>query len=105
MPIGLIAFFSVLALVEDPPWVLRVRSKLIDFDYIGLGLIALGLASLQIMLDRGEDEDWFGSPLIVASAVFAALGILGAIGWLLVARKPIVNIRVFADRNSPWARS
>jgi DHA2 family multidrug resistance protein len=99
VPVGILAFFAVAALVEDPPWVLRVRAKLIDFDYLGLGLIALGLASLQIMLDRGEDEDWFGSPLIVVSAIFAGLGILGAIGWLLVARKPIVNIRVFADRN------
>jgi DHA2 family multidrug resistance protein len=99
VPVGILVFFAVAALVEDPPWVLRVRAKLIDFDYLGLGLIALGLASLQIMLDRGEDEDWFGSPLIVVSGVFAMLGILGAIGWLLVARKPIVNIRVFADRN------
>ncbi len=99
VPIGIFAFFAVTALVEDPPWVLRVRARGRDFDYIGLGLIALGLGALQIMLDRGEDDDWFGSPLIVVCAILAGGGILGAIGWLLVAKKPIVNIRVFADRN------
>ena len=99
VPVGIFAFFAVTALVEDPPWVLRARAKFRDFDYIGLGLIAIGLGSLQIMLDRGEDDDWFGSPLIVAAAIVAVVGILGAIGWLLTAKKPIVNLRVFANRN------
>ncbi len=99
VPVGIFAFVAVTALVEDPPWVRRARAKLVDFDYMGLGLIALGLGSLQIMLDRGEDDDWFGSPLIVVCAVLAAVGILGAIGWLLTARKPIVNLRVFGNRN------
>ncbi|MEJ1976771.1 MAG: DHA2 family efflux MFS transporter permease subunit [Acetobacteraceae bacterium] len=99
VPVGIFAFFAVTALVEDPPWVKRARSSVRDFDYIGLGLIALGLGSLQIMLDRGEDDDWFGSPLIVVCAFFAALGIIGAIWWLLKASKPIVNIRVFKNRN------
>ena len=99
IPVGIFAFFAVAALVEDPPWVKRVRARVIDFDYIGLGLIALGFASLQIMLDRGEDEDWFSSPLIVTCGILGVAGILGAIYWLLIAKKPIVNIRVFANRN------
>ncbi len=99
VPVGLFAFLAVAALVEDPPWVLRARASIRDFDYIGLGFIALGLGSLQIMLDRGEDDDWFSSPLIVVAAILAAIGILGAIGWLLTAKKPIVNLRVFANRN------
>ncbi len=99
VPVGIFAFFAVTALVEDPPWVLRNRAKLLDFDYVGLGLIALGLGSFQIMLDRGEDDDWFGSPLIVIAGLLGLVGVLGAIGWLLTAKKPIVNLRVFADRN------
>lgn len=99
VPVGIFAFFAVTALVEDPPWVLRNRAKLRDFDYIGLGLIALGLGSLQIMLDRGEDDDWFGSPLIVVAGILAVVGLLGAVAWLLTTRKPIVNLRVFANRN------
>ena len=73
------------------------RSRGIDF--IGLSLITLGLGCLQIMLDRGEDEDWFGSPFIVIMAVLAVLGIVGAILWLLTAKKPIVNLDVFKDKN------
>jgi DHA2 family multidrug resistance protein len=99
IPVGIFAFFAVAALVEDPPWVQRARSKLRDFDYVGLSLIALGFASLQIMLDRGEDDDWFGSPLIVVCGILAVLGIVGAIWWLLVAPKPIVNLRVYKNRN------
>ena len=99
VPVGIFAFFAVTAMVEDPPWVLRARAKLRDFDYIGLGLIALGLGSFQIMLDRGEDEDWFGSPLIVVCGILGTMGVIGAVLWLLTARKPIVNLRAFGNRN------
>jgi DHA2 family multidrug resistance protein len=68
-------------------------------DGIGLALIAIGLGSLQIMIDRGEDEDWFSSPFICVFAALAVVGILGAIAWLLYAKDPIVNIRVLKDSN------
>lgn len=99
VPVGVVTFLAVTRLVEDPPWVKRERSTLAEVDYIGLCLITLGLGSLQIMLDRGEDLDWFGSPQIRFFGVAALLGILGAIGWLLYTDKPIVNIRVYKDRN------
>ena len=84
-------------MVEDPPWEKNRRSR--GIDYIGLSLITLGLGCLQIMLDRGEDADWFQSNFICLMALLAFLGILGAIGWLLIARKPIVDLSVFEDRN------
>lgn len=96
LPVGVFAFFAVAALVEDPPWANKGSRHI---DAIGLGLIALGLGSLQIMLDRGEDEDWFNSPFIQVFAVLAALGIVGSVIWLLVAEKPVVDIRVLGDRN------
>ena len=97
LPVGLLALFAVGALVEDPPWVRARRGRGIDF--IGLGLITLGLGCLQVAIDRGEDADWFGSPFIRVMALFAVLGIFGAIGWLLTARRPVVNLRVMRDRN------
>jgi MFS transporter, DHA2 family, multidrug resistance protein len=97
IPVGIIAVFLVSLLVEDPPWEKNKRSR--GIDYIGLSLITLGLGTLQIMMDRGEDEAWFESNFICLMALLAFLGILGAIGWLLIARKPIVNLNVFADRN------
>ena len=99
VPVGVVAFMAVSRLVEDPPWVRRERSSLADVDYIGLCLITLGLGSLQIMLDRGEDLDWFGSPQIRMYGIAGVVGIIGAILWLLHTDKPIVNLRVYGDRN------
>jgi MFS transporter, DHA2 family, multidrug resistance protein len=99
VPVGIFAFVSVLQLVEDPPWVQRDRAHLRDIDYGGLGLIALGLGSLQIMLDRGEDADWFSSPQIQLFAVLAAVGIVGGTCWLLLVEKPVVDLRCLKDRN------
>ena len=97
IPVGIIAVVLVMALVEDPPWVKERKSRGIDF--IGLSLITIGLGCLEVMMDRGSDDDWFNSPFIQLMAVLAFLGILGAIFWLLVARKPIVHLDVFKDRN------
>ena len=58
VPIGVIATFAVMSLVEDPPWA-KAKSRKVSIDYIGIGLIALTFAAFQIMLDRGEDDDWF----------------------------------------------
>jgi MFS transporter, DHA2 family, multidrug resistance protein len=96
LPVGLIAVFFVSVLVEDPPWHAKMSRYI---DYIGLSLITLGIGCLQIMLDRGEDLDWFGSPFIRLMAILATLGILGAIGWLLIAKKPVVNLDVFKNKN------
>ncbi len=97
IPVGILGVFGVLALVEDPPWVKRRRSR--GIDYIGISLITIGLGCLQVMMDRGEDDDWFGSPFIRVMALFGVLGVLGAIGWLLTAKKPVVNLHVLGDRN------
>ena len=97
VPVGIFTFFAVTALVEDPPWVKRRKST--GIDGIGLGLIALGLGSLQIVMDRGEDEDWLGSGFIRIFLVLALVGLIGAVAWLLWARNPVVNLRVFKDRN------
>jgi MFS transporter, DHA2 family, multidrug resistance protein len=96
IPVGTAAVFFVYILVEDPPWLKRQSATV---DYLGLALIALGLGCLQVMLDRGEDDDWFGSPFIRLMAVMAGVGVLGAIGWLLIAKKPVVNLDVFKDKN------
>jgi len=99
IPIGVIAFFGVTALVQDPPWLKMAGKIRASVDYIGLGFITLGLGAFQIMLDRGEDADWFSSGFIQLMALFAVIGIVGAIYWLLYAKNPIVNLRVMVDRN------
>jgi len=98
IPVGILAFFGVAALVPAPT-VARTPLGKGSFDYVGLGFIILGLGALQIMLDRGETDDWFTSPFIRALALLTLTGIGGAVWWLLLAKKPIVNLRVLADRN------
>jgi DHA2 family multidrug resistance protein len=96
IPVGLIATLAVAALVEDPPWARKGETSV---DYVGLGLIALGLGCLQIVMDRGEDDDWLGSPFIRVFLVLSVIGLVGAVVWLLYARKPVVDLRVLKDRN------
>ena len=93
-PVGALTFFGVMSLVKD---IKEKKPK--SIDGIGLALIALGLGCLQVMVDRGQDEDWFASNFIRIFAALAVVGILGAIAWLLYAKDPIVNIRVLKDRN------
>ena len=96
VPIGLLTTLAVGRLIEDPPWAKKQPAGL---DVVGLSLITLGLGCLEVMVDRGEDADWFSSNFIRVMLVGSLLGILGAIGWLLVAKKPVVDIRVMGDRN------
>ncbi len=97
IPVGIATVFLVSILVEDPPWEKEKRSR--GIDYIGLALITVGLGCLQIVMDRGEDDDWFGSGFIRIMTVFSFIGIAGAIAWLLTAKKPIINLDVFKDKN------
>ncbi len=97
IPVGIAAVFGVIALVEDPPWLKNKRAR--GIDYIGISLITLGLGALQIALDRGEDADWLSSPFIRVMFLLAFLGIAGAVGWLLTAKSPVVNLHVLGDRN------
>jgi len=99
VPVGIVAVFLVSAVVEDPPWVKERRSH--GIDYIGLGLIIVGLGCLEIMMDRGEDADWFNSSFIRTMAILSFLGITGAIAWLQVAKRPIVHLDVSRIAISP----
>ncbi len=99
VPIGIATFFGVLQLVEDPPWQKESEKTRRSVDYIGLSLIAIGFGFLQVVMDRGEDDDWFGSSFVTTSAIIAFLALLGAVLWLWNAKQPVVNIRVFKDRN------
>src|SRR6476661_8861263 len=62
LPVGLFALFLVLRLIEDPPYLKAARQAGVRVDYIGIALLVLGVGALQIMLDRGQQDDWFASP-------------------------------------------
>jgi len=98
IPVGIVTVLAIYQLLEDPPWESKSKEKL-TIDWTGIGLIALGLGCLQVMLDRGEDEDWFYSNFIRTFAVLTLIGIIGAIYWLVYARKPVVDLYCLKDRN------
>src|SRR5438067_3590181 len=97
IPIGILAVFMANMFVEDPPYIRDQRPGRID--YIGFGLMAIGLATLQLVLDKGQEEDWFHSPMITLAAVFAVVTIIAFIIWELRSKEPIVDLRVMLNRN------
>ena len=99
VPIGVLTTFAVMQFVEDPPWEKQQDRKTLGFDYIGIGLIAIGFGCLQVFMDRGEDDDWFKSSFITSFAVISVIGMISAVLWLLYVKKPVVDIRVLKDRN------
>ncbi|MGP3591110.1 DHA2 family efflux MFS transporter permease subunit [Vagococcus sp. WN89Y] len=98
IPVGIVTVLAIYNLLEDPPWERKSKQKLF-IDWPGIALITLGLGCLQVMLDRGENEDWFNSDFTRIFAVLAAVGIVGAIYWLRYAKKPVVDLRCMADKN------
>jgi DHA2 family multidrug resistance protein len=64
VPVGALALAMVYHLVEDPPYLARLKKRLSGFDFIGFSLLTLGVGALQIALDKGQEEDWFGSHFI-----------------------------------------
>ena len=68
-------------------------------DFIGLGLLSIGLASLELMLDKGQEHDWFDSPFIAVLCLIAATALISVIFWELRHPAPIINLRLFRDRN------
>jgi DHA2 family multidrug resistance protein len=100
IPVGAVSLLMTSRLVQDPPNFKRIdTSKGFKFDYIGLGLIALGLASLQIVLDKGQEADWFSAHYIVVLAITAVLALIGAAVWELRTDDPVVDLRLLGERN------
>src|SRR5215467_845134 len=96
VPIGVLAILLTQAFIFDPPYLRRERTGI---DYWGIGLLVLGMGSLQIMLDKGQEEDWFGSHFIVTLAVLAAVGLGGLIIRELKTEHPVIDLTVFKYRS------
>ncbi|MFZ0519820.1 MAG: DHA2 family efflux MFS transporter permease subunit [Candidatus Acidiferrales bacterium] len=99
LPIGIMTLFLVYRLVEDPPWVKRATGARIHFDYIGFGLLTLGVGALQVMLDRGQEDDWFGSHFILTLAILAVVGLISCVLWEWFYKKPIVDVHLYKNLN------
>jgi DHA2 family multidrug resistance protein len=100
IPVGVIALVLTLFLIFDPPYLVRKSLREgAKIDYIGIGLLSVGLGFLQVVLDKGEREDWFGSGFIVWCSVVAVIGLLGALLWELNREDPAVDFHLLKERN------
>jgi MFS transporter, DHA2 family, multidrug resistance protein len=97
IPIGIISVFLIALLIHDPHYIKKVRQRI---DYWGLGLIVVGIACLQIVLDKGQREDWFSSPFITRLAVISAVSLVLFVIIELRTRDPVLNLREF--KNIPY---
>jgi DHA2 family multidrug resistance protein len=97
IPVGLLAAFMITRFVEDPSYVRDAKPG--PFDNLGFGLLAIWTGCLQVMLDKGQEVDWFGATWVR----FAALAAGGAFIWFVVhclrSKSPLVNLGVLRDRN------
>jgi DHA2 family multidrug resistance protein len=99
IPVGIISLLLTSRIVEDPPYLKKVRERTGSVDGIGLGLLALSIGALQIMLDKGQEEDWFGSRLIVTCALLAAFGLMIFFYREWNAKHPIIDLSLYRKRN------
>lgn len=95
MPIGILAVIMAMLFIFDPPYIRRTSKTV---DYPGIGFLALGIGALQIMLDKGQEDDWFGSRFIITLAVLAIGGLAFFVIRELVTRDPVVHLRIFKVR-------
>lgn len=102
VPMGLISLFLVGTLVKEPSGAEQERQELLSkglrVDYVGFTLVAVGLGSLEFVLDEGQRNDWFGSGMILSFALLAAFCLLALIPWELSRDDPIVDIRLLGQR-------
>jgi DHA2 family multidrug resistance protein len=100
IPIGILSLLLSSRIVEDPPYLKKLRAQgRPRIDYIGLGLIVLAVGCLQIVLDKGQEADWFNSTWITVLLSFAVYALITWVVWEWFHPEPIVDIRLFKNRN------
>ena len=97
LPVGLLALFMANLFIEDPPYLRQAFRGAID--YLGFGLMAIWLGTMQLVLDKGQEADWFEADWIRWITALSAAALLGFIVREFTIREPIVQLRVLANRN------
>ncbi len=99
LPVGILTLFLVMRMVEDPPYLRRLKGAGVRVDYIGIALLALGIGALQVLLDKGQEDDWFGSHFIVILATISAVSLITLVIWEWHTKSPIIDVRMFKNFN------
>jgi MFS transporter, DHA2 family, multidrug resistance protein len=99
LPVGLLSLFLTNRMVEDPPYLKAERKTSGRVDFMGLGLISIGVGCLEFVLDKGQEKDWFGDSMITAFTIIAACTLVSFVWWEWQHEDPIVDIRLLKNRN------
>ena len=99
LPVGLATSFLVFRLIEDPPYFSRLKAAGVKLDYIGIALLAVGVGALQILLDKGQEDDWFGSPFITTLAIVSGVCLVSLVIWEWFRKDPVIDVRLFKKFN------
>jgi MFS transporter, DHA2 family, multidrug resistance protein len=98
IPVGILSLLLTSRLIQDPPDFRRRKLSETKIDYVGLGFVALGLGCLQIVLDKGQRDDWFESHFILTLSIVAATSLLFVIWWEWRHKDPIIDLHLFKER-------
>jgi MFS transporter, DHA2 family, multidrug resistance protein len=99
LPVGVMTWFLVRRFVEDPPYLQRLKGAGVKLDYVGIAFLALGVGALQILLDKGQEDDWFGSHFITALIVISAVSLISLVVWEWFHKAPIIDVHMFKNFN------
>jgi MFS transporter, DHA2 family, multidrug resistance protein len=99
LPVGILTLLLVFRFVEDPPYLAKIKAAGVKLDYLGIALLAIGVGALQVMLDKGQEDDWFGSRFIITLAVTAAVCLISLVIWEWFHKAPVVDVRLFKNFN------
>jgi DHA2 family multidrug resistance protein len=101
VPVGIISLYLTHRIVEDPPYMESERQKMLrnSIDYVGLGLIAVGIGCLQVVLDKGQEEDWFASHMIIVLAAISAITLTWFVFNEWKHSNPILDVHLLQRRN------
>ena len=99
IPIGALSLLMTSMLIHEPPYLHRRKFGTFRIDWLGLGLLSVGLGALQIVLDKGQREDWLASHMIVSLMVVSGVCLLGGFLWELRQKEPVVDVHLLKERN------
>jgi DHA2 family multidrug resistance protein len=99
LPVGLATWFLVRRFVEDPPYLAKLKAAGVKLDYIGIALLTLGIGALQVLLDKGQEDDWFGSNFITTLVVVATVSLISLVIWEWYQKAPVIDVRMFKSFN------
>jgi DHA2 family multidrug resistance protein len=99
LPVGIITWFLVRRFVEDPPYLARIKAAGVKLDYIGIALLTLGIGALQVLLDKGQEDDWFGSRFITTLVVVSTISLIALVIWEWFQKAPIIDVRMLKSFN------